>query len=100
MATTTKALGRGNFATSSTTIYTVPSATTAVITSIAICNTASSAGTFTLAIGGSELFYQTTIAANSTAVIDVKQVITATQVISGLASATSVRYHISGVEIS
>jgi hypothetical protein len=105
MATTTKALFRGAATTTVTTLlYTVPSATTAVITNIAVANTASSAGTFTLAIGtsGSEvlLFDAVAIAADSTVVVDLKQVLSAAQVIDGGASATTINFHISGVEIS
>jgi hypothetical protein len=40
------------------------------------------------------------IPANSITAIDLKQVLAATQTITGLASATSINYHISGVEIS
>jgi hypothetical protein len=42
----------------------------------------------------------TPIAANSTVYIDLKQVLATTNTITGLASATSVNFHISGVEIS
>jgi hypothetical protein len=100
MATVTKALARAAFATSSATLYTVPSATTAVVTNIGITNTAGSAGTFTLALAGTSLHTTTAIAANTTVYIDLKQVLTATQTITGLASATTINYHISGVEIS
>jgi phage-related protein len=100
MATTSKALGRGAFATSSATLYTVPSATTAVVTNIVITNTASSAGTFTLALNGVSLATTVAVAANSIITLDIKQVISATQTITGLASATTINYHISGVEIS
>ena len=100
MATTTKALARGAFATSSATLYTVPSATTTVISNIVITNTAGTAGTFTLALNGVAIASAVSIPANSITTIDLKQVIAATQTITGLASATSVNYHISGVEIS
>jgi len=100
MATTTKALGRGAFATSSGTLYTVPASTTAVVTNIAITNTAGSAGTFSLSLNGTALHTTTAIAANSTAYVDLKQVLSATQTITGLASATTINYHISGVEIA
>jgi hypothetical protein len=99
MATTSKALGRGAFATSSATLYTVPSATTAVVTNIVITNTAG-AGTFTLGLNGTSLATTVAVGANSITTIDLKQVLSATQTITGLASATSINYHISGVEIS
>ena len=100
MPTTTKALARAAFATSSATLYTVPSATTTVISNIVIANTAGSAGTFTLALNSVALHTTTPIAANSTVYIDLKQVLATTNTITGLASATSVNFHISGVEIS
>jgi hypothetical protein len=46
------------------------------------------------------LFTTATIAANSTAFIDLKQVLSATQIINGLASAVTVNFHISGVELT
>jgi hypothetical protein len=100
MATTTKVLFRGAAATSSTTLYTVPSATTTVITNIAVVNTAGSAGTFTLLLDDVDLHTTAAIAANSTAYIDLKQVLATTKTIKGLASATTIDFHISGVEIA
>jgi hypothetical protein len=100
MATISKALARGAFATSSATLYTVPSATTAVVTNIVIANTAGSAGTFTLSLAGTSMATTVAVAANSITTIDLKQVLAATQVIAGQASATTITYHISGVEIA
>ena len=100
MATTSKALARTAAATSSTTLYTVPASTTTVITNIAVCNNAASAATFTILLDDIELHKDTAIAANSTAYIDIKQVLATTNTIKGLASAITVDFHISGVEIS
>jgi len=105
MPNAAKVLFRGAATTSVTTLlYTVPASTTTVITSIVVTNTASSAGTFTLSLGpsGSEiaLFDAVAIAADATTVIDLKQVLTAAQVIDGGASATTINFHISGMEIS
>jgi hypothetical protein len=100
MATTTKALVRTSAATSSATLYTVPSATTTVITNIAVANTAGSAGTFTLLLDDVDLHTTTAIAANSTIYIDLKQVLAAAKTIKGFASATTIDFHISGVEIA
>ena len=100
MATTTKALFRGAAATSSTTLYTVPSSTTTVITNIAVANGAATAATFTLLLDDIELQKDSTVAANSTAYIDLKQVLATTKTIKGFASATTIDFHISGVEIS
>jgi len=100
MATTTKVLARTAAATSSTTLYTVPAGTTTVVTNIVICNPTGSAVTASMTINAIDLLGSVSIAANSSAFFDLKQVIPATQVIAGSASSTSVDFHISGVEIS
>jgi hypothetical protein len=100
MPTVTKALARTAAATSSTTLYTVPSATTTVVSNIVICNPTTSAVTASMTINAIDLLGSVSIAANSSAFFDLKQVIPATQVIAGSASSTSVDFHISGVEIS
>jgi hypothetical protein len=100
MATTTKALARAAAATSSATLYTVPASTTAVITNIAVTNADSAAGTFSLLLDDVALHTTTAIAANSTVYIDLKQVLATTKTIKGFASATTVKFHISGVEIA
>jgi hypothetical protein len=100
MATITKALARTAAATSSTTLYTVPASTTAVISNIVVTNSAASAATFTITLDGVDLLKDVALAANSTAMFDLKQVLATTKIIAGLASATTVRFHISGVEIS
>ena len=100
MPTLTRVLARTAAATSSATLYTVPSATTTVITNIAVANTAGSAGTFTLLLDDVDLHTTTAVAANSTVYIDLKQVLATTKTIKGFASATTIDFHISGVEIS
>jgi hypothetical protein len=99
MATTSKVLARTAAATSSTTLYTVPSSTTTVVTNIAVTNSATSAATFTITLDSVDLFKDAALAANSTALIDLKQVLATTKIIAGLASATTVKFQISGVEI-
>lgn len=100
MATATKALARTAAATSSTTLYTVPASTTTIVTNIVIANTGSSAYTWTMTFNGVSIGTSVSIPANSTTVIDMKQVLTATQVIAGSASNTAVTFHISGIEVS
>ena len=99
MATNSTALFRGAAATSNTTLYTVPSGRTAIITNIAVTNTATSNATFTLNLNGVAIQSASSLAANSTAYIDLKQVLPASQTIAGSASATSVNFHISGIEV-
>lgn len=104
MANTAKLLFRGAASTSNTTLYTVPnSSTSTIITSIVVSNASSSQNTFTILIDSIELFYISAINANSTASFDIKQVIPANatpKTITGSASSSSVKFHISGVEIS
>jgi hypothetical protein len=100
MATISKALFRGAAATSSTTLYTVPSATTTVVTDILVANTTGSAGTFTLTLDGVSIATAVPVGANDSTSISLKQVLATTKIIAGLASATSINFHISGVEIS
>ena len=104
MAVTSKALAREAAATSNTTLYTVPnSSTTTVVTNIAVTNTATSSATFSILIDSVAIQSESTLAANTTAYFDLKQVIPANatpKIISGSASATTVNFHISGVEIA
>lgn len=101
MATTTKALFRGAATTTtSTTLYTVPASTTAIVTNIAITNTAGTSGTFTMSLDDVAIHSATTIAANTTVYIDLKQVLATTKTIKGGASATTINFHISGIEVS
>lgn len=105
MANTVKALFRGAATTTTTTVlYTVPASTSTVVTNIAVTNTASSSATFTLGMGtaGSNTSIHTTtaIGPNATVYIDLKQVLATTNTITGGASATTVSFHISGVEIA
>lgn len=101
MATTSKTLFRGAATTNTATVlYTTPSSTTTVVTSIIVTNTAASSGTFTLGLAGTNLATTVTVGANDSTVIDIKQPLTATQTITGGASATTINFHIAGVEIS
>lgn len=101
MATTSKTLFRGAASTTTTTtLYTVPSATTTVVTSIVVTNTTAAAQTYTLTLGGTNFATTVAVAGNDSTVIDIKQVLTATQTIQGGASATSVNFHIAGVELT
>jgi hypothetical protein len=103
MATTSKVLFRGAATTSSATLYTVPTTSTVtVITNVLVANTAAASATFDLSIDDVQIANDVTVAANDTLIIDLKQVIPANatpKTIKGLASATTVNFHISGVEI-
>jgi hypothetical protein len=100
MTATPKTLFRGAATTdTATTLYTVPADTTAVITSIVVTNTASSSGTFTMSFDNVNFATTVTVGAYDSTVIDLKQQLSATKTIKGGASATTINFHISGVEI-
>ena len=100
MATTSKALARTAAATSSTTLYTVPSSTTTIVTNIVVDNTSSTAATFSILLDGVELLSSAAVDGNASVFFDLKQALATTKTITGFASATTVKFHISGVEIN
>lgn len=109
MATVYKVLGQSNpSATTATTLYTVPSATSTVVSSITICNQAAAAGNYRIAIrpAGATLAtvhyiaYGVVIAANDTTVLTLGITLAATDVITIYASSTSFSFSAFGSEIS
>jgi hypothetical protein len=104
MATLTKAMARGSFATEISDIYIVPSAsTTAIVTNIVVTNTTNVNQSFNILLDGVELFNNTPISGNSTVSVDIKQVLDPSgtpKKVSGFATAATVRYHISGIELT
>lgn len=100
MPNTFKVLFRGAASTSNTTLYTVPSATTALVTVVTVANTAAAAATFDLSLNDVQIANDVSVPANDSIILELKQVLAATQTIKGLASATTVNFHISGLEIS
>ena len=101
MAITPKVLARGTFTGSNATLYTVPSATKAIVTNIVFCNTGAAARTVDLKLDGVFVVEGLTITPSQTIAIDLRQVLDAADLIEGLASAASeVTYHISGVEVA
>jgi hypothetical protein len=100
MATISKAMFRGPATTTNDTLYSVPSASTAIVTNIIITNTSSERQTFTLSLASVAIASGAEIQGNSLAVFDIRQPLSGLEAVSGFASATSVNFHVSGVEIS
>jgi hypothetical protein len=100
MANTFKVLHRGNADTSSTTLYTTPAATTTLVNNILVANTTGDAQTYSLSLDGTSMAASVALPANDTAVLDIKQVLSASATIAGYASASTVMFHVSGLEIS
>jgi hypothetical protein len=99
MAVISKVFSRTAAATSNTTLYTTTAGSTAVVTNILAANTSTSAATFTINFNSVAAFSSVPVGGNSTVTIDLKQVLTAGQIVSGSASTTAINFHISGVEI-
>jgi hypothetical protein len=98
--TTPKILHRAAAQTGSSTLYTVPSSTTTIVTSIVVDNAGASTRTYTLSLNSVQLFGTVSILANATHVYNISQPLTAAQTITGNASSTDVKFHICGVEIA
>ena len=109
MATTYKVLGQSNpAATTLTTLYTVPSATEAVVSTISVANLSASAITYRIAIrpdgasiaNSQYLVYDASLAANSTTAYTLGITLDATDVISVYASDTNGVFQAFGSEIA
>lgn len=109
MATNYKVLGQSApSATSDTTLYTVPSATEAVASTVFVCNRGSSATTYRIAIrpAGATLAdqhyiaYDATISANDAVAITVGMTIEATDVVTIYAGNGDLSFNLFGSEIS
>jgi glucose-6-phosphate dehydrogenase assembly protein OpcA len=109
MPTNYKVLGQSNpAATTLTTLYTVPSATEAVVSSIVIANLAASTATFRIAIrpdgasitNSQYIAYDITVGASDSTVLTLGLTLNAADVISVYASTTTVTFSAYGSEIS
>jgi len=109
MATAYKVLGQeAPSATTATALYTVPSATEAVISTITVCNRGSSAGTFRLYIRPDDetlankhyLVYDASVAANQTVALTLGVTVNAADVLYCYASTGDFSFNAFGSEIS
>jgi hypothetical protein len=108
MATSYKVLGQVSTTSNTTsTLYTVPNATSAVISTIAVCNQNSTSTTFNIAVqpAGATLAakhyinFRTALPANDTMTISIGITLSSTDVISVSAASTSVSFLAFGSEI-
>lgn len=109
MATTYKVLGQLNpGATTLSTLYTVPSSTSTVVSTLMICNQAATNGTFRVAVrpaGASVeskhyLSYDTVVPANDSIGLTLGITLATTDVVSVYASSTSISFNLFGSEIT
>jgi hypothetical protein len=109
MANAYKVLGQSApSATTATTLYTVPAATEAVISTIVVANRAATAGSFRLSVrpnGASQanqhyLAYDVPIAANDSTTLTLGITVDATDVITVYASSGDMSFNVFGSEIA
>ena len=109
MATTIKVLGQVNpAATTATTLYTVPSAVSTIVSTISVCNQASSAATFRIAVrpAGATLdpkhyiVYGATVPASDSTMITVGLTLATTDVVTIYASSANLSFSAFGSELS
>lgn len=109
MATVYKVLGQSNpSATTATSLYTVPASTSTVVSTITVCNQASSSASYRIAIrpAGATLAalhylaYDVAIAANDTTALTIGVTLATTDVITIYASTATVSFSLFGSEIS
>lgn len=109
MATNYKVLGQSNpSATTATTLYTVPSATQAVASSLVICNQDASAGTFRVAVriagatlaASQYLAYDVAIGPNDSTALTLGITLGATDVVTIYASSATMSFSLFGSEIT
>ena len=109
MPTVYKTLGQSNpAATTATTLYTVPSSTSTVLSTLTVCNQASTAGTFRIAVrpaaasltASQYIAYDTPIAANDTIALTLGITLATTDVVTIYASSATMSFSAFGSEIS
>ena len=109
MPTTYKVLGQSNpSATTATTLYTVPSATQTIVSTVTVCNQAATAGTYRIAvrIAGAALAtaqyvaYDISLPANTTDTLTLGLTLGATDVVTVYASSANFSFNAYGSEIA
>lgn len=98
MAATPTLFYRGAAATSSATLYTVPSSTTSVLTDIVVSNTSADQQYVTMTVDGVNILPAVPISANTVINLQPKTVMATTKILAGFATSADVKFHISGVE--
>lgn len=109
MATTYKVLGQANpAATTATTLYTVPAATQAVVSTIVICNQTASAATFRISVrpaGAAQtaamyVAYDVTVGASDSTALTLGITLGATDVITVYGSTATLSFAAFGSEVA
>lgn len=109
MPSTYKVLGQSNpTANTLTTLYTVPAATTVVVSTLTVCNLASANATYGIAVRPTGeainnkhyIAYSTTVPAFDTTVITIGLTLSATDIISVSASTANLAFNAFGAQVT
>jgi hypothetical protein len=107
MPTTYKVLGQSNpSATTATTLYTVPSSTSTIVSTITVCNQAATAGTYRVAVRPATLAaqhyvaYDISLPANTSDTLTLGLTLATTDVITVYASSANFSFNAYGSEIA
>jgi hypothetical protein len=109
MATTYKVLGQVNpAATTATTLYTVPAATQAIVSTVTVCNQTATAGTYRIAVrvagaalaAAQYLAYDVSLPGNASDTLTLGITLGATDVITVYSSAATFAFNAFGSELS
>jgi hypothetical protein len=109
MATNYKVLGQSNpAATTATTLYTVPAATQAIVSTITVCNQTATAGTYRIAVrvagaalaAAQYLAFDVSLPGNATDTLTLGVTLGATDVVTIYASAATFSFNAFGSELS
>lgn len=109
MAIAYKVLGQvAPSATTSTTVYTVPASTEAIVSSVSVCNRSATDATYRLSVRPNGavlanehyLAYDVGVAANDTLILTVGITLDATDVLEAYASTADLTFHAYGSEIT
>ena len=103
MANTFKVLARGTAPSySASTVYTVPGGTTTLVNNILVSNTSACPASYSINLANVTAAASVTVPGRDTAVLDIKQVLNATDTITLFTSSSPsvLSVHISGLEIT
>ena len=109
MATTYKVLAQGNpAATTATTLYTVPSSTSTVVSTLTVANLGGSSATYRISVrpaGESQankhyIAYDVTVGANDTTTLTLGMTLATTDVVTVYASTATLAFNLFGSEIA
>lgn len=91
---------RGGIPTTLSTIYSVPSNTEVVVTSMIVVNASGSSANVSLRLGGVDLLKDGAVPPNDAVHFDIRQVMSASDSIEAGTDVSDITLHVSGVEVT